>query len=1284
MSELVVELLGGLRVLGADGREVRISSRKAQALLACLALRPGTAFARDRLASLLWDDSDPELGRASLRQALAALRRSLPDAAAKALLGETTSVALDAALASSDVQQFRDLVRDGSPHALAEAAERYPGELLPGFDARSAAFDAWIDEHRRSLRREWVQALQRYAVQSVASTDLEGATLALSRLVAVEPANEAAQRDLMDVYARRGLYTEALRQYRACTEALRRDLDVAPEPATEALYRDILRRRRAADAGAGDPGPAADALPEAAPDRLDAAHGGGIVVSAASITTLKEVVVLATRLGDAHGTAGDDPESVRERWSAAERRVRGIVERLGGVVDRSSQGELASAFGLASPTGNELDRALRAAHELTATADAGAPRFAVGLARGLVLPAGADTPFPLAGQAVATAQSLARAAALDSVVVARDIAAQVADRYALVAGPTGSPEGATVLVPLATPAAERPELQLAGRRAELALLETLFDRVAATRRGRAVIVRGDPGIGKSSLLEALASRVADRAAVHVVQVLDFGQGANERPGPALANRLLAAATGATSGRAAIEDAMRSSLLESDDATAAADLLALEPLGPSAPRLAAMDPATRERARARVLDKLLERATAGRPMLVIVEDAHWADATEIAQLGDLASAVAARPVLLALSTRAEGDPFPAAWRARARGCPVTTLDLAPLAEDEARELAAGYGNVGHEVLERCIETAAGHPLFLVQLLRNAQAGQTALPGSVRALLLARVERLPQEVQQLLHAAATLGARFSVEALRHVAASPIGDPAAVEASGLLACDGGECRFTHALIRAAIYEALLRSTRRSLHLRAAQWFEGRDPTLHAEHLAAAEDPAAAAAHLRAAAIEQRACRFDRALVHAERARLLATSDAERCDAAAGLGDIHLARGRTDEAIEAYRDSAALAAAPGPRARAQLGLATSLRILDRHDEALVALRDAERDAISEGDARRLAQVWTLRGNLHFPRGELEQCLRAHERALELAQQACSPEDIARALGGLGDAQYQRGRMRTALSNVLRCLELSDRHALEGLRLAYLPMAAACRAYCGEFEAAIEGSRRAAADARRAGDVRAELLASSVGASIAIYRGEFGAALECSARSHALARELGARRFEIESTLLQGLAQHGLGRHRESVAALEEAVERARSDAATYCGPWALAALACASGDTTRGRALLEEGEQLLSRGSVSHNHFEFRMLAIEFLLAARDWRAVRRHAAALAAYTREEPLPWSDLVIARAEALAAVGKAARGRANARRLQELVQQAERMGFVALLPGLRAVLDRAG
>ena len=141
MTELHIELLGGLRIRTAAGREIRLVSRKAQALLGCLALEPGVPHSRDVLAGLLWEDSDPELARASLRQALTSLRRSLPPSCAAALQGDTGTVALDATLAGSDVAQFRKLIRDGSPGALARAVERHAGVLLDGLDARSPAFE---------------------------------------------------------------------------------------------------------------------------------------------------------------------------------------------------------------------------------------------------------------------------------------------------------------------------------------------------------------------------------------------------------------------------------------------------------------------------------------------------------------------------------------------------------------------------------------------------------------------------------------------------------------------------------------------------------------------------------------------------------------------------------------------------------------------------------------------------------------------------------------------------------------------------------------------------------------------------------------------------------------------------------------------------------------------------------------------------------------------------------------------------------------------------------------
>ncbi|MCU0259223.1 MAG: tetratricopeptide repeat protein [Solirubrobacteraceae bacterium] len=570
-----------------------------------------------------------------------------------------------------------------------------------------------------------------------------------------------------------------------------------------------------------------------------------------------------------------------------------------------------------------------------------------------------------------------------------------------------------------------------------------------------------------------------------------------------------------------------------------------------------------------------------------------------------------------------------------------------------------------------------------LLRSAEAGQSALPGTIRALLLARVERLPAAAQGLMHAAAILGNRFALEALRHVAAAPAASGGDLEAPGLLACDGEECRFTHALVRDAVYDSLLRSTRRSLHGRAALWFETRDPSLHAEHLAAAGDPAAAAAHLVAATHEQRSGRFERAQWHAERALALAGSDAERCEAHAALGEFCLARGRTDEAVRAFGTSATLAAEPGPRARARIGLATSLRIQDRYDEALEVLEAAERDASDEGELRRLARVWTLRGNLYFPQGDMERCLHAHQRALELAQASGSVEDIARALGGLGDAEYQRGRMRTALGHVLRCLELSEQHGLVALRLAYLPMAAAARNFCGELVPAMELASQAAGAARSVGDLRSELIALSVKGSSHLYRAEFADALACAERAVWLARALGTKRFESEAMVVNGLALHGVGEVALARDALEVAVERSRESTPTYCGAWALGSLALACGDEARGRELLAEGEALLAHGCVSHNHLEFRMQAVEFLLGARDWDGVARHAEALALYTRDEPLPWAEAVIVRARALAA----ARGRprrSHGQALQEALATVQAVGFAALEPRLREALARVG
>ena len=1276
VTELQIELLGGLRVRTGAGREIRVVSRKAQALLACLAVEPGVSHSRDVLASLLWEDSDPELARASLRQALTSLRRSLPETCAAALQGNAATVALDAALASSDVAQFRALIRDGSPGALASAVERHAGVLLDGFDARSSAFDQWLLERRGELRRLLLGAAQRLAAQCAAVGDDTGAIAALERLVAIEPSNEHAQRDLMQTLARQGRYTDALRQYRVCRDALRRNLDVAPEAATEALHGELLRRRRsgstalAGDAEAPPPADPAATDSGAAPPAAERGH--------AAETTLRESVILVARIGEIARGASDDPEVVRGALMAAYARVTSVVERHGGRVDRPSEGDTLAAFGLGALAGNEIEHAIRAAVELAGEDESlsgGCPRLAVGVAQGQVLTASDEWPFPLAGRPVRQARQLARAACPGEVVAEGDVVSQLPARYTVsvvTANAADALAGAHRVVARPSDEARPPGRFFTGRRAELAMLLTLLERVAATRRGRAVILRGDPGIGKSSLIEALtAAARAREARVHVVQVLDFGQVASERPGPALAARLLDVAPDAADGarKAAIDRAVASGTLAAGDELLAFDLAGLTPADGAASPLSAMDAATRERGRARVLLRLVEAESHRAPLLIVIEDIHWADAVEVAQLADLAATAATLPVLLALSTRAEGDPTGPGWRARARGCPVTTLDLAPLADDEARDLAARYPGLSPLVVEECLEKAAGHPLFLDQLLRAALTGQTSLPGSVRGLLLARIGRLSADLQRGLHAAAVLGTRFSRGALRHVLAEPAYDIAGLERAGLVATEGDECRFSHSLIRDAVYESLLRSTRRELHHRSAAWFQTRDPGLEADHLAAAEDPAAPAAYLRAAVEEQRASRLDRALAHAQRSRDLARSAPDLCAAFARIGGVCLTRGRTDDAIAAYRESVDLASSSGERARGWLGLAASLRVVDRYDEALAALGHAEKAALAETDPRLMAQLWTLRGNLHFPRGELAACLGAHGRALEYAREAAAPEDIARALGGLGDAQYQRGRMLTAKTEFSRCVELCEQHGFAGLRLSYLPMLATAEAFLGNFESALEISGRSEAAAAQAGDLRTQLLTQSLRASVEVYRANYQQALSASERSVSLAREIGARRFEAEALILRGLAQRGLRDFALAHDSLATGVAIAREGARTYCGPWALASLALATDDPAHSLALLDEGERWLADGCVSHNYLEFYRHAIEVALRCRDWSRAERYADALESYTREERLPWADLVMASGRTLARAGRSKGGAIEHAHRATLLAQARHMQF---------------
>ena len=158
----------------------------------------------------------------------------------------------------------------------------------------------------------------------------------------------------------------------------------------------------------------------------------------------------------------------------------------------------------------------------------------------------------------------------------------------------------------------------------------------------------------------------------------------------------------------------------------------------------------------------------------------------------------------------------------------------------------------ELVRECVQRAAGNPLFLEQLLLNAEeAGLENLPGTIQSLVHARLDRLDAADKQAVQAAAVLGQRFSLEALRHLVEDPAYDGTSLVAHFLVRREGSGFLFCHALIRNGVYESALRTRRRQLHARAAGWYEKDDPVLAAEHFERAEDKRAPAAYLTATAL-------------------------------------------------------------------------------------------------------------------------------------------------------------------------------------------------------------------------------------------------------------------------------------------------------------------------------------------------------------------------------------------------------------------------------------------------
>ncbi|MDH3669200.1 MAG: AAA family ATPase [Paracoccaceae bacterium] len=1014
----------------------------------------------------------------------------------------------------------------------------------------------------------------------------------------------------------------------------------------------------------------------------------------------RQVTVLFADIADFTGIserlgAEATHEILNRYFEAADR----IVEEFGGAVDKHMGDNVMAVFGAPTAHDNDPERAVCAALAIHEAArgiglpGGGALRLHIGIASGQVVASGtgSDThrEYTVTGDSVNLAARLQGLAGLGQTLVSEAVQRQTSGNFAIAGlGPRklkGIDRSVTVwrIDGTLDDAGGGRSTPFVGRRAELGQCRAILDEVAATGEGQTILLRGPAGIGKTRLAEEVA-RFARKAgfAVHRSLVLDFGSRRGQGAIPALVRSLIGlSSSSAEEDRARAADAAFAvGAFAETDWVFVNDLLDFpQPL--ELRRLYdAMDDAARRAGRGRLVAGLVAWASHAAPQLILVEDLHWADDQTLDRLAAVMATASENPVALMATTRPEGDPLEGAWRAASLDQPVSIINLGPLRASEARAMAAGFTRANEDWLTECLQRAAGNPLFLEQLLQNvAESASTLVPGSIQSLVLARMDRLDPLDKRALQVASVFGQRFSSAALQRLLETQEFDCAELLRHQLIRPEGEDYLFAHALIRDGVYESILTAARQRLHLRAAEWFEGGDPGLYAEHLDLACDPRAPGAYLEAAHAELANYRYAQAIALLIKGKALAEDPADRVVLALALGEAKHDIGALAEASAEFND--ALRAAPDEtsRCRALLGLAGVKRITEDVVGALADLDTAQEMADRLGLTAEAARAHFLRGNLLFPRGDTEGCLREHGLALDLARQAGSAELEAAALGGLADAEYLCGRFRTACQLFTECVDVSRAHGLGRIEVANLPMVAVTAEWSGDSDRAMAVAVESIEAARRVHDARAELIGHDMVFFGYRSRGDLRRARAHIEKALEIARRLGARRFEAEVLAFSGHIDHLEGNLGEGLrkARAGLAITREIDTGMAFMGPTLLGLLMLTTDDPAERERARAEAEELLAAGSVSHNQVYFRTFAIDACLAAREFDEAERHANALADFCAEERLFLIEFLAGRGQALARAGRGEASPELATELDRLIAAGTRMHQEVWLGALR-------
>lgn len=473
---------------------------------------------------------------------------------------------------------------------------------------------------------------------------------------------------------------------------------------------------------------------------------------------------------------------------------------------------------------------------------------------------------------------------------------------------------------VATSRVSLPPSECVGRTRELALLRATFEECADEPCARAVLVLGEPGLGKTRLADEALRELAPRA--HLLP----GRG-----DPVRRDAAYGVLAPAVRGLLGIEDA--TSLAEARaQLRAAVDRFGGVGFTQPAERVAAMlgelagvpfDEVSELREDSLALGDLVRSTfveyvaalSTQRVVLFVVDDLQWADRPSVALLDDCLRVLEQRPVMVLALARPEADER---FARLFQGRDLARLALSGLSRAASERLARGVGlELDDDAIAQVVERAQGNPFFLEELARAAERGD-ALPRTVLASVQARLDALEPQARLVLRAASVLGASFWGEAVeRMVGAEREGIDVkgwlrSLAQAGLVSRvargrleESDEYVFRHPLVREACYAMLTHDDRRRGHRNAARWLEARadaDPAALAYHFEAAGDGGSAARHRLAAA--QRAIRADD--LSGLRAHVAAIGEEEpeiRLHAGVLEGEALIWRGGSAEAYAAAR---------------------------------------------------------------------------------------------------------------------------------------------------------------------------------------------------------------------------------------------------------------------------------------------------------------------------------------------------------------------------------------------